>query len=177
MKIDGTITILLQTLALKKVKRQGWIDNNIPLENVESVADHSFGTAILALLIGREYFPELDLKKVLIYALIHDLGEIFTGDITPKENVSNEKKYELEKKAFQKLFNDFPQSKRYIDFWQQFEKAENPEARFVKQLDKLEMAMQAKIYEVNEKINLTNFFHSAKKLITDKRLKKILENL
>lgn len=46
----------------------------------ESVAEHSWRTSLMALLLRRE-FPELDMDKVVAMCLIHDLGECFTGDI------------------------------------------------------------------------------------------------
>ena len=46
----------------------------------ESVAEHSWRTALMAFLIADE-FPGVDMNKVIKMCLIHDLGECFTGDI------------------------------------------------------------------------------------------------
>ena len=46
----------------------------------ESVAEHSWRLALMALLL-RDEFPEADMDRVLRMCIIHDLGEAFTGDI------------------------------------------------------------------------------------------------
>ena len=46
----------------------------------ESVAEHSWRLALMAMLLEDEY-PNLDINKVIKMCLIHDLGEAFTGDI------------------------------------------------------------------------------------------------
>ena len=50
------------------------------LGRTESVAEHSWRVALAAFLL-RDRFPELDMDRVVAMALIHDLGECFTGDI------------------------------------------------------------------------------------------------
>ena len=46
----------------------------------ESVAEHSWRTALMAFLLRSE-FPDVDMDRVIEMCLIHDLGECFTGDI------------------------------------------------------------------------------------------------
>ena len=65
---------------LKEVPRTGWLDRDIPVEETESVADHSFGVAMLAWLLAPD---ELDRLRVVELALIHDLAESVVGDVTP----------------------------------------------------------------------------------------------
>lgn len=61
---------------LKQLFRQGWLERGIPRERCESVAEHSFGVALLTLFLAETYYPHLDLSKLLRMALIHDFGEI-----------------------------------------------------------------------------------------------------
>ncbi|MCA9779191.1 MAG: HD domain-containing protein, partial [Candidatus Eremiobacteraeota bacterium] len=63
---------LRHLLRLKTVSRQGWTRHPIPQAAVESVADHSYGVALLALLMCP---PELNRSRVLELALLHDLAE------------------------------------------------------------------------------------------------------
>ena len=65
---------------LKEVPRTGWLDRGIPAEETESVADHSFGVALLAWLLAPD---ELDRARVIELALLHDLAESSVGDATP----------------------------------------------------------------------------------------------
>ena len=65
---------------LKEVPRTGWLDRGIPVGETESVADHSFGVALLGWLLAPD---ELDRARVVELALIHDLAESVVGDVTP----------------------------------------------------------------------------------------------
>ena len=56
-----------------------------------------------------------------------------------------------------------------------YEQGTTPEARFVKQLDKLDMGLQAKVYQQDQEINLDEFIDSAKKRISDADLRVQLE--
>ena len=70
------IEMYFQIAHLKQVYRQGWLLRGISPEQCESVADHTFGVAILAMILATNHFPELDRTKLLQIALIHDLGEV-----------------------------------------------------------------------------------------------------
>ncbi|KAA0001413.1 MAG: HD domain-containing protein [Thermoplasmata archaeon] len=72
---------------LKGIKRKGWL--RIGIEKVESVACHSYRVAFLAMLIGDAL--NLNVEKMLKMALLHDLAEATTGDITPYD-MKREKK-------------------------------------------------------------------------------------
>jgi len=62
--------------ALKSTCRHVWNDEG----RQESVADHSWRVAVMALLVAEE-FPDLNIEKVLKMCLIHDFGEAITGDV------------------------------------------------------------------------------------------------
>jgi len=158
---------------LKKIKRKGWLKRKIP--NPESVAEHSFRTSILALILAKKLGIEKG-GKFLKMALIHDLGEALVGDIAPNEEKSNRKRA-LEGKAFAKLSSllENEEKKEILDLWREFEEGKSKEARLVRELDKLEMAIQAKEYEREYSMDLKEFVDSAKKRIKNNELKKILE--
>ena len=80
---------------LKELKRTGWVLRKVP--NPESVADHTFRVLIMALLLADKL--NLDKNKCVQMALIHDISESITGDITPRDKISKEEKHKLEKKA------------------------------------------------------------------------------
>jgi putative hydrolase of HD superfamily len=123
-----------------------------------------------------------DTEKILKIILLHDLAESITGDITP-EKISKDKKILLENKTMKQILNDLPPllQKRYNVLWEEYQINNSKEAKFVHQLDKLEMAMQAKIYSKkgHSKEKLYSFFDSAQNEITDPTLlelfRKILE--
>ena len=162
---------------LKQLYRQGWLRRGIATERCESVADHSYATALLAYWLARAEFPELDSERILQMALMHDLGEIYVGDLIPQDQVSPQSKYEQEQQAVNQLFDNLPGGKAYILLWEEFEAGFSPEARFVRQMDRLEMAMQAWLYEHQGETSLQEFFDSADLAVTDPRLRKIFTTL
>lgn len=161
---------------LKQLFRQGWL-RKIPRETCESVAEHTFGVAIIAWLLAEEHFSELDLEKVVKLALIHDIGEVYAGDMTPADEITPDEKHRLEFDSLQKIFSKLPNGDRYIALWEEYDAGTSPEAWFVKQVDRLEMALQAEIYEQQSGANLQDFFNSASKAIELPELKKILQEI
>ena len=88
-----------------------------------------------------------------------------------------EEKNELEEKAMVEILNVLPNNikENYYAIWEDYTNNVSTESRFVHELDKLEMALQAKIYEKNdESKNIKPFITSAVDSITDNDLKKIL---
>ncbi len=161
-------------VSLKKIHRQGWIDR-LSIAKPESVADHSYSMAIIGMVISD--LSTYDTEKILKMILLHDLAESKIGDLTP-EQISKDIKNNIEDVAFLKILKDLPNSiiSQYQDIWKEYQKNESPESRIVHQLDRLEMALQAKTYqdEGYSKERLELFYESAKKEIINPKLKKLL---
>jgi putative hydrolases of HD superfamily len=83
---DNYIELLQKINKLKKLKRKGWVLKNV--SNPESVAEHSFQTSIMVLLLADKF--NLDKSKCIQMALIHDVCECIVGDITPHDNIAPE---------------------------------------------------------------------------------------
>ncbi|MDY6898156.1 MAG: HD domain-containing protein [Cyanobacteriota bacterium] len=171
------IEAYFEFVQLKQLYRQGWLHQGISLENCESVAEHSFCVALLALILADEYSAELDTAKVIRMALIHDLGEIYAGDFTPADNINKNDKYKLEKQSIAKVLEKLPNGLKWIALWEEYEIGESAESQFVKQLDKLEMALQASVYEHQGFTDLSAFFASANRSLSSVELKLILTKL
>ncbi|MCF7793530.1 MAG: HD domain-containing protein [Candidatus Cloacimonetes bacterium] len=171
---EAVINTFQYFLRLKALYRQGWLQRNVPDIKTESVADHSFGIAMLALLLCP---PELDKLKVLEIALLHETGECIIGDLTPWDNLTEEKKSEMEKNAVIKILSNLPDDKRLISLWEEFEYETTEEGKFVRQLDKLEMGLQAEIYEKFGENDAKALLESAHQKVTDEKLKKYLKKL
>ncbi len=162
---------------LKQLYRQGWLKRGVPESRCESVAEHSFAVALLSLFLADSYYLELDLFKVIKMALIHDIGEIYTGDLIPADNVASHQKYQLEKKSISRVLGKLPKGLDYISIWEEFEEGESQEAQFVRQIDRLEMAFQAGIYENQNFIDPSEFFETVKQDLALPELKDILKEL
>jgi len=176
-KSDPIIEIYFQVNHLKHLLRQGWLRRGIPEDKCESVADHSFAVALLGMLAVKKYFPELDMTKVIKMSLIHELGEVDGGDITPFDGIDKKEKHVREEEGIRKMFSNFPEGKEYLELWLEFEENRSPEAKFVKQIDKLEMAMQAAVYAKQYGKNLDEFTESAKAKMENEKLIDLLDKL
>ena len=168
----------LKTAAnLKNISRQGWIDK-LSLDNPESVADHSYSMAIIGMLISD--LEKYNSEKILKMILLHDLAESRIGDYTP-DQIDKEKKTELENSAFNEIVKNLPDSikSQYLQIWQEYQENISSESQVVHQIDRLEMALQAKIYEKDghSKEKLESFFQSAKADITDPKLKELFTKI
>lgn len=130
--------LVREAFKLKALDRAGWL--RVGVDRPESVAAHSWGVALLALL---RCPAELDRPKVLAMALLHDLAEAWVGDITPHDGVPRAEKKRREAEAIAELLAEHPD---LAALWEEAERGETDEARFVKQLDRADMEAQARIY-------------------------------
>jgi putative hydrolase of HD superfamily len=162
---------------LKQLYRQGWLRVGVPPERCESVAEHSLGVALLCLFIADTWFPEADASKVLRIALLHDLGEARVGDITPHDGVTSEQKHALERQAVEQILAGLPRGADYLKLWEEYEQGSSFEARLVRQVDRLEMALQACVYEHQGFGDLSQFFASAEKALESPQLRAALAEL
>ena len=164
-------------LELKNTPRQGWKDK-LGMDNVESVADHSYSTAMMSMILSD--LEGLDTEKIIKMALLHDLAESIIGDITP-DKIKGTKKIYAENKAMIQILENLPDnvSQQYIAIWDDFQKNSSKEANLLHEIDKLEMAFQAKFYldEGISKEKLRSFFKTANNEIKNKQLRNILSNI
>ena len=133
MKQSELLKILEVAGRLKRTTRHCWTE----LDRKESVADHSWRIALMAMLLAPE-FPGTDMDKVIRMCLIHDLGEAFTGDIpTFWKTKEDEQK---EEHLFDSWVATLPEETReeWNGLLAEMEALETPEARLYKALDKME---------------------------------------
>ena len=162
---------------LKHLHRRGWLKRGVPKEYCESVAEHSLAVAVLACWLVDAYFPQLDVCRVIRMALLHDFGEIYAGDIIPGDEISTGEKFRLEYDSVARVFTHLPDGEEYLALWLDFEQGASPEARLVKQVDRLEMGMQASVYEHQGYENLDEFFESAGVALSDPQLRDLLQEV
>ncbi|MCI8353209.1 MAG: HD domain-containing protein [Clostridia bacterium] len=124
----------------------GWKNWNIERDRVESVAEHIYGTCILAIAIDSEYKIEADLEKVVFMLVIHELEEIYIGDLTPFDKISIEEKRKIGKEAVEKVLDGMLKQEEYVKLTEEFNDGVTNESRFAKLCDKLECDIQCKIY-------------------------------
>jgi putative hydrolase of HD superfamily len=165
-----------QIAGLKKLPRSGW-KIKIGLDNSESVAEHSYMMSVMAMVLSD--LKSLNSEKVIKMSILHDWAESKIGDFMPDE-IGYDKKSELENYAMVEILESLPQSIQsdYQNMWNEFLVRETPEARLVHELDKLEMALQAKIYEKEvDPERVKPFIISAVEQIIDPDVKKVLMDI
>jgi len=162
---------------LKQLYRQGWLRRGVPPERCESVADHIFGMVMLAWWLIDVQFPELNRDKVIRMVLVHELGEIYTGDLVPGDLVPAGEKRRLEREGFWQVAGKLPRGAEYLALWEEYEAGETREARFVKQVDRLEMAFQARVYQQQGFQPMEEFFASAEAGIHESFLRELLTEI
>ena len=173
--MDNVIEFFIEVGKLKNLERSGWFVEGI--EKPESVADHSFRTALAVLVLGKDR-KDLDLNRAIKIALVHDIEESRTGDILidwkmkyygerakklkdfENHGISKEEKKKRGLEAMQKLSGILGDSgKEIFDLWKEYEEGKTREAVFVKSVETFEMLLQAFEYEKSEKIRLDWFDH------------------
>ncbi len=180
---------------LKTLRRQGWIDRGV--REPESVADHSFRLALMAWVLAQRR-PDLDATRAMLLALVHDVAEAIAGDRTPFDAAlqagaepavlfrqrpvydpeAEARKTAAERAALRELAALLPEpvGERLIEAWEEYEAAQTPEARFVRQLDKLETVLQALEYrERQPDLIIDSFILGALDEVTDRSLRELLE--
>ena len=157
---------------LKRIQRTGWVDAEV--YQPESVADHTFRTAFLCMLYAD--MQGLDPLKLLRMALIHDLPEAIIGDLTPNQKTEETK--ESEEEAMLRILCLLPEMERekYLAVWNEYQEGKTKEAAAVRQLEKIEMALQATEYKKLGSTNksLKQFVESAKDVTVWSDLKRLL---
>ena len=165
-----------QIAGLKKLPRSGW-KIKAGLNNSESVAEHSYMMSVMAMVLSD--LKSLNSEKVIKMSILHDWAESKIGDFMPDE-IGYDKKSELENYAMVEILESLPQGIQsdYQNIWDEFLVRNTPESRLVHELDKLEMALQAKIYEKDvDPERVKPFIISAVEQIIDPDLKKILVDI
>ncbi len=165
---------------LKNLYRQGWVKYwGVKENDCESVGDHIFSMAVMSYIFAKEYRKDLDADRVLRIALFHDLPEAIVGDIPVPDNFPKEEKQKLEEDAAQKLFVGLENREHFIKLWQEYANDESEEAKFVRQMDRLEFVIQGYFYHNHGigKMDFDRFIKYVKKWVKDKELKEVLEEI
>ena len=173
--VDPFIQAYFELCQLKQLYRQGWLRRGVSRERCESVAEHSFACAVLATWLAQANYPHLDVCKVLRMALLHDFGEIYAGDLIPGDAVEAEEKHRREAGSVAQVFGKLPGGADYLSLWEEYERNETAEARFVRQIDRLEMGLQAGVYALQGLDEPDEFFASARLALEDPRFSGLIE--
>ncbi|KAL2356533.1 HD domain-containing protein [Cryomyces antarcticus] len=137
---------------LKTTKREGW--RRFGIAHGESIADHMYRMSILTMLAPASLTSRLNIPRCTQMALVHDMAESLVGDITPVDGVLKAEKSRRETATMSYLCGDLlgkvgggVAGEEMRAVWQEYEDGETLEARFVHDVDKMELLLQMMEYE------------------------------
>jgi putative hydrolase of HD superfamily len=138
------LSVLLELQRLKRLDRTGWVLRGLP-PGAESVAAHSYGVALTAMLLADECAARgvgVDAGRVLRIALLHDLQETRTGDMprTVAEYYGADARRAAERAAFDDIMRGAGHAALYAELHEDYESRASLEARLVKAADVIERA-------------------------------------
>lgn len=175
--MKNILNFLIEAGKLKHIKRTGIMFYGV--KDADSAIDHSFRMALMAWIFAKDYYflrqqksalRKPNIEKILKMALIHDICKVYTGDITPYDDLLPKNKKEREefvgkwrrlplkekkkrhylnlKKEFfalKKLVSKLPKEirKEMTDIWFEYHRGKSSEAKFVLQLDTTENLIEA----------------------------------
>jgi putative hydrolases of HD superfamily len=161
------LSVLLELQRLKRLDRTGWVLRGLP-PGAESVAAHSYGVALTAMLLADECAARgvrVNVERVLRLALLHDLQETRTGDMprTVADYYGKETRRRAERAAFDDVVRELPraQAARYASLHEDYEERASLEARLVKAADVIDLLAQALYFERAGARGLSEFWENA----------------
>lgn len=137
-ELEMQVAFIKQIEGLKSVLREAWTSTG----RRESTAEHSWRLALLAGLLVPSF--EVDLGKTLMMCLLHDLGELYIGDISAVSCPDEDAKHMAEAQDVQKILSLLPdrQKEELLALWREYNDNISAEAKLVKALDKAETILQ-----------------------------------
>lgn len=157
---------------LKHTLRTGWLDWGVSDERIESIAEHIFGTQMLAVAMQSEFGYDVNLEKVILMLAIHETEETIIGDLTQFQ-ISRAEKEKIGHEAVVKIFKDLANGETLKNLIFEFDQQKSKEARFAFWCDKLEADIQCKLYDEKGLVDLTK--QQNNKTAQDETVKNLLD--
>jgi putative hydrolase of HD superfamily len=140
------LSTLIELQRLKRLDRTGWTLRGLP-NGTESVAAHSFGVSVTAMLLADKFAARgisVDVEKVLRIALLHDWAEVRVGDMprTATLYFGSEARKQAETAAFSDVISGVDNVEAYRSLYDDYEHRSSLEARLVKAADVLDLLVE-----------------------------------
>ena len=134
-KIEQILEFMVEIEKLKDVKRKS---KPVGLKRYENSAEHSWHVCLSALMLKDYANEKINIDRVIKMLLIHDLGEIDSGDTIIYESEKKELK-ENEANGVRRLLDILPEGKtdEYMELWYEFELGETSDSKFAKAIDRV----------------------------------------
>ena len=170
-RMKQQIAFLMEIDKVKNIFRQTYLADG---KRKENDAEHSWHLAIAAFLLKEYVAEDVDVMKVMIMVLIHDLVEIDAGDTYAYDAEGAKTKRAREVAAADRIFGMLPENQGgyFRELWDEFEAYESDDAKFAHLLDNFQPLLlnhesngkswtehhvkKSQIYKRNEKIEETS---------------------
>ncbi|ADK83292.1 HD domain-containing protein [Sediminispirochaeta smaragdinae] len=139
-RLEGQLDFIIEIDKLKNIARKSMVFDGSHFEND---AEHSWTISVLAILL-REYANfNVNIEKVIIMLLIHDIVEVYAGD-TFLYSAKRSAAHIEEEKSAEKIFGflEEDQKEYFLSLWKEFEERKTNEAKFATVFDRLEPLVQ-----------------------------------
>lgn len=153
--VENVVKFYVLCTRLKNVVRTGWKEWGVNRDRVESIAEHIYGTQMLAIAMWSEFNYKVNLTKVLAMLAVHEMEEITIGDLTPFE-ITKQEKNNLGHRAVEEILISLTKGSTIKDLIFEFDERETAEAKFAYCCDKLEADLQCKLYDEENCVDLAN---------------------
>lgn len=170
-RLEQQIQFLVEIDKVKNIFRQTYLADG---KRKENDAEHSWHIALMAFVLKEYVKKPVDVMKVMLMVLIHDLVEIDAGDTYAYDSVGALDKREREEKAADRIFGLLPkdQGSYFRELWEEFEAYETADAKYAHLLDNFQPILlndasggksweehgvkKSQIYKRNEKVEETS---------------------
>lgn len=173
VKIKNMVNFYTLCVRLKDTIRKGPTIWNVKRDRIESVAEHIYGSQMLALAIYYQFGYKLDIMKVIYMLAIHELEEIQIGDLAFFET-TEEDKLVNGKIATDYILQDFLGKEDISNLLDEYNNRKTEEAIFAHHCDKLECDIQMKLYDQESCFDLNNQANNP--IINNPEVKKVLDS-
>ena len=165
--MSAMLTTLIELQRLKRLERTGWMLRGLP-GGTESVAAHSFGVSVTAMLLADElnrHGVAVNVEKLMRIALLHDWAEVRVGDMprTATLYFGSEARKLAETAAFLDVVDTVDSDATYAGLYADYERRESLEARLVKAADIIDLLIQVYALERAGARGLDEFWEVAEK--------------
>jgi putative hydrolases of HD superfamily len=133
--VQAIIDFIREIDRLKGVERK---TKPLGLQRFENSAEHSWQLAVMALSLSRFSAKAVDVLRTIKMLLLHDIGEIDTGDTIVYATEGLEQRKKAEQDAVKRICGMLPEEleAEFVGLWLEFEAAETAEAKFAHAMDR-----------------------------------------
>ncbi|HLP79383.1 MAG TPA: HD domain-containing protein [Acidobacteriota bacterium] len=156
--------------------RSGWVNRGVPPEIAETVQTHTYKVIAAASIFANSH-RHYDRALLIDFAKVHDFPERQAPDFTPSDQISPARKYEIEDRALQSMtMHRGEEGARIYRLWKRFEAQDTLEAMIVKDLDKIDPAIQSIVY-ARMRYEVDDFIPYTRNHIQHRFLKKLFDKV